>query len=102
MKEIFEKNVNRVKECSEKQDMFVLPSTNNYEIEESEFSSVGATLFGKKYIIKNGEENIIVTYETKDKCRTFQINPDLNIVKVSWIKGTESVDSYNESWSDKM
>tara|TARA_R100000935_G_C2835771_1_gene167983 strand:+ start:1418 stop:1726 length:309 start_codon:yes stop_codon:yes gene_type:complete len=102
MKELYDKIVNQIKECSKEQDMFILPSIDDFETEESPYSTGGATLFGKKYVIKNNEENIIVTYETKDKCRTFQVNPDLNIVTVEWSNGNESIESYKESWSDKM
>ena len=102
MKELYDKIIGEVKECSRKQKMFVLPSTENYELEESEYSSGPRTISGTKYIIKKGEEDIVVTYESKDKDKTFEIKPDSNTVTVNWNKKGGGIESHSESWSDKV
>lgn len=102
MKEVFEDIVKKTNECEEKQDMFSLPHIENYEIFETENQSGGATLLSRTWVIGDEKENIKVDYESKDKCRTFQVNPDRNIVKISWNKDGEIIDSHNTAWDDKM
>jgi len=102
MKELYDKIIEEVNKSAKEQNMFTLPSTDGYEKTESDFASGGATLFGKKFNITKNEEEINVTYESKDKCRTFQVRPDLNIVNVTWTKDNKTVDEFSKSWEDKM
>lgn len=102
METLYNKIVEDTKAIAEKQDSFTLPSTGNYNIVTSDYASGGATLYGKEYIIGDDDENIVVTYESKDKCRTFQVRPDMNIVSVTWKKNNKTVETFTESWEDKM
>ncbi len=102
MKKVFEDIVDKTKKCEENQDMFSLPHIDNYKIVEIENKTGGATLLSRTYIIGNETENITVDYESKDKCRTFQVNPDRNIVIISWKKEGEVIDSFNTAWDDKI
>jgi hypothetical protein len=102
MKKIYDKILQRTNELAENQDSFSLPTIQNCEIIESDYSSGGATLYGKEYIIKSDEGSITVTYECKDKCRVFQINPDLNIVRIMY-SGVDGnvIEQFSISWEDK-
>lgn len=103
MKEIFNKIVDHTEQCSNVKESFTLPSFPDCNITESEYSSGGATLYGKSYEISNGKGKIVVTYESKDKCRTFQVNPDLNIVTVNQYDFTgKLVSNFSQSWEDKF
>lgn len=103
MKEIFDKIVDKTEQCSKQKRSFALPSLPDCNIVESEYSSGGATLYGKCYEVSNGQGKIVVTYESKDKCRTFQINPDMNIVEVKHYDLTGNiVSSYSQAWEDKF
>lgn len=102
MKTVFDDIVKKTNECEEMQEMFTLPHIENFKIVDKENSTGGATLLSRTYIIGDENENITVDYESKDKCRTFQVNPDRNIVKIVWEKDGNIIDSYNTAWDDKM
>lgn len=90
------------KNAANTKESFFLPSTDDFNIKKSDYASGGATIYGEKYLIGDENENIVVTYESKDKCKTFQINPDLNIVTVTWKKNNIVMETFSESWEDKM
>lgn len=102
METLYKKIVEDTKTIAKEQGTFSLPSTDSHNVTTSDYASGGATLYGSKYIIGNEDENIVVTYECKDKCKTFQIRPDMNIVTVTWKKNNKTVETYTESWEDKM
>lgn len=102
MKEIFEKIVNNIEDCVKKQVGFLLTNFKDCEIVESDYSSGGATLYGKEYIITQGQEKIVVTYESKDKCSTFLVRPDMNIVTAKYYDNDgKLVSNYSNSWEDR-
>lgn len=102
MKTVFEDIVKKTNECEERQDMFTLPHIESFKIVKKENPTGGATLLSTTYIIGDETENITVDYESKDKCRTFQVNPDRNIVKILWKKDGKLIDSFNTAWDDKI
>jgi hypothetical protein len=103
MKEIFDKIVEETEQCSKEKESFILPSFPDCNINEEDYSSGGATLYGKRYEISNEQGKIIVTYESKDKCKTFQVNPDMNIVTVKHYDSAGNiVSNYSQSWEDKF
>lgn len=101
MEEIFNEIVASANESKKEQDSFHLPTIKDHEVEQNDYASGGATLFGRKWVVKNDKETITVTYESKDKCRVHQIKPDLNIVKAKWEKDGEIVKEFSDSWEDK-
>ncbi|MCR4030426.1 MULTISPECIES: hypothetical protein [Flavobacterium] len=102
METLYKKIIEEIKIIANAREIFSLPSTDEYNVEKSNYNSGGATLYGEKHIIGDQLENIVVTYESKDKCRTFQINPDLNIVTVTWEKNSIIMETFSQSWEDKM
>jgi hypothetical protein len=102
MEKVFQDIVNETKKCGENQDMFRLPHIENYKIVENDNETNGATLLSRTYVVGNETENITVNYESKDKCRTFQVNPDRNIVKITWRKDGKIIDTFNTAWDDKI
>ena len=86
MEKVFKDIVDKTKKCEENKDMFSLPHIENYNIAEKDNETNGAILLSRTYTVGDETENITVDYESKDKCRTFQINPDRNIVKITWKK----------------
>ena len=103
MREIFDKIVEETEKYSKEKESFILPSFPDCKIIEEDYSSGGATLYGKRYEISNEHGKIIVTYESKDKCRTFQVNPDMNIVTVQHYDSIGNiVSNYSQSWEDKF
>lgn len=102
MELLYKKIIEEIKIAEITKESFSLPPIGDFNLEKSDYSSGGATIYGEKYIISNELENIIVTYESKDKCRTFQIKPDLNIVTVTWKRNNIVVETFSESWEDKM
>lgn len=102
MKEIFEEIVTKTKECEANKESFYLPSIQDYEVKQTDNETEGAVLVSVSFFISDGDENITVDYESKDKCRTFQINPDRNYVTIKWVKSGKTMDSYNAVWDDKM
>lgn len=47
-------------------------------------------------------ENITLKYEVRDKNRTFQPSPDVNIVVVTWNKNSEEIKSFTDTWENKI
>lgn len=101
MRNIFEEIIKIIENCIKTNASFTLPTFNACETVESDYKTGGATLYGVKYVITNGHQKIVVSYESKDQCRTFQIKPDKNIVIVQYFndKG-ELVSNYSETWED--
>lgn len=102
MKELFDTIVENTKIIADAQEHFCLPSTGDLPVIKDDYASGGHTLYGKKYTIGDESEKIVVTYESKDKCRTFQVKPDMNIVTVTWSKKGETDHTFTESWEDKF
>lgn len=99
MEELYDMIVERMNEAVINK-VFTLPSINDYKVEKSDYKSGGTTMFGTQYKIGEGGRYIIVTEECKDQCRTFQVNPDRNIVTVTLYKDEKQVKSHRDFWDD--
>lgn len=102
MKEIFNQIVEHIKKISEGQDSFSLPEIKNAEVKTEVLEALGATLFKRRFLIENEDGKIEILYESKDKCRTNQIKPDWNKVKISYCNKNGKNESYTDGWSDKI
>lgn len=89
----------RIAECEKSGDMFSMPSIPGATIVENELPHTGAALFHTEYnvYLENGEE-IHIDYQSKDKCRVFQIKPDRSVISV---KCTDPSFDFSNSWDEK-
>ncbi|MEA9411903.1 hypothetical protein [Flavobacterium sp. PL02] len=102
MKEIFNQIVENTKKISAEQDYFTLPKIENATITIEELEATGSTLLKRKYLIENTQGKIEIIYESKDKCRVHQINPDWNKVEITLKTKNDKQESYTDGWSDKI
>ena len=101
MKEIYNQIVENTKKISAEQDYFSLPKIENARVNTEDLETTGATLLARKYIIENEEGKIEIFYESKDKCRVHQINPDWNKVEITFNGKNGEKESFTDGWSDK-
>lgn len=94
--------IEKLKETAKEQSSFSPPNTDEYKMEEFDYKSNNNTIYGKKYILGDVDENITLTYEIRDKNRTFQPSPDVNIVVVTWNKNSEVIKSFTDTWENKI
>jgi len=102
MEKVFNDIVDKTKKCEKNQEMFSLPHIEDFKILIKDNETSGATLTSCTFNIGDENEKITVDYETKDKCRTFQPNPDRNIVKILWQKDGKTINSFITAWDDKI
>lgn len=102
MKEIFDQIVLHVKELSGKQEGFYLPSYDGVTVTETTNPNKGATLLDQDHILEMNEDIINVNYVSKDRCRTFQIQPDSNEVTISLKCKDGTTNRHREYWLDKI
>jgi hypothetical protein len=102
MKEIYNQIVENTKKISAEQEYFTLPNIENATITTEDLEATGATLLKRKFVIENEEGKIEILYESKDKCRVHQINPDWNKVEITYNGANGEKESYTDGWSDKM
>lgn len=75
---------NHITECKQTGDTFALPIITNAKVEKIDAPNVGADLLHIEYDITLADGNSIhIDYHSKDKCRTFKINPDRSIIYVT-------------------
>lgn len=101
MKEIYNQIVENTKKISAEQGHFSLPKIENVTVNTEILKATGATLLKRKYIIENEKGKIEIFYESKDKCRVYQINPDWNKVEITYNGENGEKDSFTDGWSDK-
>lgn len=102
MRDIYNQIVENTKKISKQQEYFTLPEIENATVTEEDLEVTGATLLKRKYIIENEDGKIEILYESKDKCRVHQINPDWNKVKIVFKGKNGENESFSDGWSDKM
>lgn len=100
MEEIFNSIVEKVKACSRERKMFNMPHFEGYQIIETENQAKGAVLFSKDYKIEKDNKLIEVAYQSKDKSRTFQNNPDRSSISISWKENGNTKGTYSDSWDE--
>ena len=102
MKQVIEKIKEAIKEYEAKGDMFRMPTIDRKDvtIKETELEPSGSTLFKCEYQITfdNGDW-IKIIYESKDKDRTFQINPDRSVVTVTC---SDPSLNFTDGWDEKL
>lgn len=87
--------------CEKNGDMFILPSLNRTDVRvtETEIGPAGASLYRCEYLIQfNSGEWIKIKYASKDKCRTFEINPDRSVVEVTC---SDPSLNFTNSWDER-
>lgn len=102
MRDIYNQIVENTKKISEKQEYFTLPEIENPSVTKEDLEVTGATLLKRKYVIENEDGKIEIIYESKDKCRVHQINPDWNKVEIVFNGKNGENESFSDGWSDKM
>lgn len=74
----------RISACKEAGDSFIMPPLDGATIEERELPTSGSILLHTEYEIHLANGGYIhIDYQSKDKCRTFQINPDRSYIDVT-------------------
>lgn len=84
--------------CKQTGNMFILPEKINAEVERNDLPNEGAHLVHKEYKIylTNGDW-FHIDYHSKDKCHSFQINPDRSTISV---KSSVSDLDFSISWDE--
>lgn len=101
MEKIFEEIIAKVLDCENKKDMFSLPTLSDCQITETDNPTNGSVLCSTSYNILKGTDRIEILYESKDKCRTFQLNPDRSYISMQlYINGAQTK-AYSNSWDEK-
>lgn len=73
----------QILQCERDGEMFDLPKIDNTKVEINDLPNEGADLLHREYKIDfPNNEYIHIDYHSKDKCRTFQINPDRSVILV--------------------
>lgn len=99
MKQIINLIKARVLECERNGDMFSLPYLENVEIKEEMLPNESATLYHYGYKITLPDGRFIdIDYQSKDKCRSFQNNPDRSYIMV---KCSDSSYDFSDAWDEK-
>ncbi|SIS74518.1 hypothetical protein [Chryseobacterium gambrini] len=102
MKDIYNQIIENTKKISVEQEYFSLPEIENAEVKIEDLEATGSTLLKRRYIIENEDGKIEIMYESKDKCRVHQINPDWNKVEIIFTDKNGKIESFTDGWSDKM
>lgn len=107
MESIFNRIIKQIETCENKRRMFVLPSfsdtslvINHLEVEPTE-----SIIAGNKWHISNGNEYLDIEYASKDKCRTFQINPDRSLITIKGricMNGEITNVDYSNGWDESF
>jgi hypothetical protein len=73
----------QILQCERDGEMFDLPKIDNTKVEINDLPNEGTDLLHREYKIDfPNDEYIHIDYHSKDKCRTFQINPDRSVILV--------------------
>lgn len=102
MKEVIELIKAKINECKTQGDTFGMPiiDRDDVHVERKDLETGGGTLLHKEYNVNlDGGEWITVDYQSKDKCRTFQINPDRSYVDV---KCSDPTMDFIDAWDEKV
>ena len=101
MKEVIEKIKDKIADCERKGAMFHMPDFNRMDVQitEKEIEPTGSVLYHCEYKIEfsNGDW-IHIDYASKDKCRTFQVNPDRSVIAV---RCSDSSLDFSDGWDER-
>ena len=102
MEKVIELIKQSIANCEQKGEMFRLPQLdrNDVKITQKELGSHGSVIFSEEYKIEfdNGDW-INIEYESKDKDRTFQINPDRSIIHITC---SNSSLNFTDAWDESL
>lgn len=102
MEQVIEILKQTVADCMQKGEMFRFPrlNRNDVNVTSKEVETHGSVIFSEEYKIEfdNGEW-INIEYESKDKDRTFQINPDRSIIYVTC---SNSSLNFTDAWDERL
>lgn len=102
MKQVIEKIKETISECEAKGKMFNMPSLDrdDVKVKMEELESLGASLYRCEYRISfdNGGW-ILIKYASKDKCCTFQDNPDRSVIEVTCSDPTQN---FTDGWDEGL
>ena len=100
-KGFIEKIKEKIADCERKGDMFHMPSIDRKDVHitETELEPSGSALYHCEYKIEfsNGDW-IHIDYASKDKCRTFQVNPDRSVIAVQC---SDSSLDFSDGWDER-
>ena len=102
MKQVIEQIKAAIAECEAKGKMFNLPSLNRTDVKVNRIDtgSHGSVLTSDEYnIVFDNGDWIKIIYESKDKDRTFQINPDRSVVTVTC---SDPSLNFTDGWDEKL
>lgn len=79
--------------------MFDLPEITNAKVEINDLPNERTDLFHREYKINLADgEFIHIDYHSKDKCRSFQVNPDRSVI---FVKCSRPELDFGTSWDEK-
>lgn len=88
----------RIEECKETGEMFSLPRIDGGRVIDRELPCDGTTLLHTEYEIAAPDGGTItIDYQSKDKCRSFQVNPDRSYIEV---KCSDPQYDFTDSWDE--
>lgn len=102
MKQIVELIKQKIADCEKKGNMFNMPAVDRKDVQVSkkDLESTGSSLYHCEYNVKfeNGDW-IHIDYQSKDKCRTFQINPDRSLIEVTC---SDPSLNFSDAWDEGL
>ena len=102
MKQVIEQIKQAIAECQKNGDMFKMPSLNREDVKVSrtDTGSHGSVLYSEEFKIAfdNGDW-IHIEYESKDKMRTFQVNPDRSVIRIT---SSEPSLNFSDAWDERV
>lgn len=102
MKQVIEQIKATIAICKAERKMFNLPSLNRDDVKVNvkDLGSHGSVLTSDEYsILFDNGDWIHIIYESKDKDRTFQINPDRSIIRVECSDPSLNI---SDAWDERL
>lgn len=102
MDEILDAIKARIEECKSSGDSFTMPvlDRDDVTVERNKLEPSGSVLFHEEYKITLPDGSwITIDSQSKDKCRTFQVNPDRSYVTV---KCSDPSKDFIDAWNERV
>ena len=88
--------------CANSKDKLSLPILSDCQFTEKENPTNGSVLCSKSFKICKGKDRIEILYESKDNCRTSQINPDRSSISIRLFINGQETKMYSNSWDENV
>ena len=101
MREVLELIKARIEECKSQGDTFCMHKIDrdDVHIEIKDLPTGGSALLHKEYDVRfDCGDRMTIDYQSKDKCRTFQINPDRSYINVEC---SDPDMNFVDAWDEK-